>query len=152
LKEYGHWLAGEAARRFADKTRDVSEVLVDAELPLGELRLTVAYHDACHLVHGQKVRAQPRALLPPIPALTLIAIKASELCCGSGGICNRTETAMAEELGRMKIARIQESGARILTAGNPGCLLQIARHAREAGLALEVVHPVELLARALRES
>ena len=152
LKEYGHWLAEEAAQRFADKARDISEVLVDAELPLGELRLTVAYHDACHLVHGQKVRAQPRALLRRIPGLTLVDIKDSELCCGSAGIYNLTEPAMAEELGRMKIARIRESGARILTAGNPGCLLQIARHAREAGLDLEVVHPVELLARALRES
>ncbi len=152
LKEYGHWLAGDAAPRFADKARDISEVLVDAELPLGELRLTVAYHDACHLVHGQKVRAQPRALLRRIPGLTLVDIKDSELCCGSAGIYNLTEPAMAEELGRMKIARIRESGARILTAGNPGCLLQIARHAREAGLHLEVVHPVELLARALRES
>jgi glycolate oxidase iron-sulfur subunit len=152
LKEYGHWLAEEAAQRFADKARDISEVLVDAELPLGELRLTVAYHDACHLAHGQKVRVQPRALLGRIPGLTLVDIKDSELCCGSAGIYNLTEPAMAEELGRMKIARIRESGARILTAGNPGCLLQIARHAREAGLELEVVHPVDLLARALRES
>jgi glycolate oxidase iron-sulfur subunit len=151
LKEYGHWLAGEAAARFADKVRDISEVLVDADLPLRELRLTVAYHDACHLVHGQKVRAQPRTLLRRIPGLTLVDIQDSELCCGSAGIYNLTEPAMAEELGRMKIARIRESGARILTAGNPGCLLQIARHAREAGLELEVVHPVELLARALRE-
>ena len=152
LKEYGHWLPGEAAEGFASKARDITEVLVDSELPLGELRQTVAYHDACHLVHGQKVRAQPRELLRRIPGLTLVEIKDSELCCGSAGIYNLTEPAMAEELGRMKVARIRESGARIVTAGNPGCLLQIARHAREAGLDLEVVHPVDLLARALRES
>ena len=152
LKEYGHWRPGEAAEGFASKARDITEVLVDSELPLGELRQTVAYHDACHLVHGQKVRAQPRELLRRIPGLTLVEIKDSELCCGSAGIYNLTEPAMAEELGRMKVARIRESGARIVTAGNPGCLLQIARHAREAGLDLEVVHPVDLLARALRES
>ena len=51
----------------------------------------------------------------------------------------------------MKVERIRETGARIVTAGNPGCLLQIARHARERGVELEVVHPVDLLARALRE-
>jgi len=152
LKEYGHWLPGEAAEGFASKARDITEVLVDSDLPLGELRQTVAYHDACHLVHGQKVRAQPRELLRRIPGLTLVDIKDSELCCGSAGIYNLTEPAMAEELGRMKVARIRESGARVVTAGNPGCLLQIARHAREAGLDLEVVHPVDLLARALRES
>ena len=151
LKEYGHWLSGGTAESFAAKARDITEVLVDSELPLGELKQIVAYHDACHLVHGQKVRAQPRELLRRIPGLTLVDIRDSELCCGSAGIYNLTEPAMAEELGRMKVARIRESGARIVTAGNPGCLLQIARHAREAGLGLEVVHPVDLLARALRE-
>jgi hypothetical protein len=30
--------------------------------------------------------------------------------------------------------------------------MQIARHAREMGLELEVVHPVDLLARALRDA
>jgi glycolate oxidase iron-sulfur subunit len=151
IKEYGHWLPGEPGEGFAAKARDITEVLVDSELPLGELRATVAYHDACHLAHGQKVRSQPRELLRRIPGLTVIDIKDSELCCGSAGIYNLTEPAMAEELGRMKIARIRESGARLVTAGNPGCLLQIARHAREAGLDLEVVHPVDLLARALRD-
>jgi glycolate oxidase iron-sulfur subunit len=151
LKEYGHWLPGEDGEGFAAKARDITEVLIDSELPLGELRQTVAYHDACHLAHGQKVRVQPRELLRRIPGLTLVEIKDSELCCGSAGVYNLTEPAMAEELGRMKVARIRESGARMVTAGNPGCLLQIARHAREAGLDLEVVHPVDLLARALRE-
>ena len=152
LKEYGHWLSGEAAEAFAAKARDITEVLVDADLPLGELKQTVAYHDACHLAHGQKVRAQPRELLRRIPGLTVVDIKDSDLCCGSAGIYNLTEPAMAEELGRMKVARICESGARIVAAGNPGCLMQIARHAREMGLELEVVHPVDLLARALRDS
>jgi glycolate oxidase iron-sulfur subunit len=152
IKEYGHWLPGEAGEAFAAKARDITEVLVEADLPLRELRATVAYHDACHLAHGQKVRAQPRELLRRIPGLTVVDIKDSELCCGSAGVYNLTEPAMAEELGRMKVARIRESGARMVTAGNPGCLLQIARHAREAGLDLEVVHPVDLLARALRDS
>ena len=152
LKEYGHWLPGEIAEGFAAKARDITEVLIDSELPLGELRQTVAYHDACHLAHGQKVRAEPRELLRRIPGLTLVDIKDSELCCGSAGVYNLAEPAMAEELGRMKVARIRESGARMVTAGNPGCLLQIARHAREAGLDLEVVHPVDLLTRALRET
>jgi hypothetical protein len=62
-----HWLPGEAGEGFAAKARDISEVLIDAELPLGELRATVAYHDACHLAHGQKVRSQPRELLRRIP-------------------------------------------------------------------------------------
>ena len=58
---------------------------------------------------------------------------------------------MAGELGRRKAARIRESGARVITAGTPGCLMQIRQHCREAGLDVEVVHPVTLLARALEE-
>jgi glycolate oxidase iron-sulfur subunit len=152
LKEYGHWLPDENGPAFAAKVRDVTEVLLESDLPLGELKETVAYHDACHLVHGQKVRAQPRELLRRIPGLTVVDIKDSDLCCGSAGIYNLTEPAMAEELGRMKVERIRESGARIVAAGNPGCLIQIAKHARDLGMKLEAVHPVDLLARALRDA
>ena len=152
LKEYGHWLPGEASEAFSGKVRDISEVLVESDLPLGELTLTVAYHDACHLVHGQKVRAQPRELLRRIPGLTVVDIKDSDLCCGSAGIYNLTEPDMARTLGRMKVERIRETGARVVAAGNPGCLIQIAGHARAMGVELEVVHPVDLLARALRET
>jgi glycolate dehydrogenase iron-sulfur subunit len=150
LKEYGHWLPDEASQRFAGLVRDITEVLADADLPLGELRETVTYHDACHLAHGQKVRAQPRELLRRIPGLTLVDLKDSDLCCGSAGVYNLLEPEMAAELGRRKIERIRETGARVVAAGNPGCIMQIARQAAEAGLDLEVVHPVELLARALR--
>jgi glycolate oxidase iron-sulfur subunit len=152
MKEYGHWLPGEVSAVFSEKVRDISEVLVESDLPLGELRMTVAYHDACHLVHGQKVRAQPRELLRRIPGLTVVDIKDSDLCCGSAGIYNLTEPEMARTLGRMKVERIRETGARVVAAGNPGCLIQIAGHAREMGVELEVVHPVDLLARALRET
>ena len=151
LKEYGHWLGDGGAERFAGLVKDISEVLVDADLPLGELRETVTYHDACHLAHGQKVRAQPRELLRRIPGVTLVELTDSDLCCGSAGVYNLLETEMAAELGRVKLERIRETGARIVAAGNPGCIMQISQQALEAGLALEVMHPVTLLSRALRE-
>ncbi len=151
LKEYGHWLPGDAARLFAERVRDVSEVLAGRDLPLRAMPQTVSYHDACHLAHGQKIRAQPRELLRRIPGLTLVDLPDSELCCGSAGVYNLLEPEMAGELGRRKAARIRETGARVITAGNPGCLMQIHQHCREAGLDVEVVHPVTLLARALEE-
>jgi glycolate oxidase iron-sulfur subunit len=149
LKEYGHWLPDEAARRFGERVRDVSEVLAGCELPLGPLRQTVTYHDACHLAHGQRVRAQPRELLRRIPELTLVDLPDSDLCCGSAGVYNLLEPEMAGELGRRKATRIRETGAQVVTAGNPGCLMQIRQHCQEAGLGVEVAHPVTLLARAL---
>jgi glycolate oxidase iron-sulfur subunit len=151
MKEYAHWLPGETARHFTERVRDIAEVLVDCELPLRPLRETVTYHDPCHLVHGQRVRAEPRELLRRIPELSLVDLTDADLCCGSAGIYNLLEPEMADELGRRKTARIRETGARIVTAGNPGCLMQIRQHCRAQGLSVEAVHPVTLLARALEE-
>ena len=150
MREYGHWTRDEAAARLASRTRDVTELLADADLPLGPLPLTVTYHDACHLAHGQRVRAAPRALLAKIPELTVVPMADSELCCGSAGVYNILEPAMAERLLEHKIRRIIESGARTVVTGNPGCLLQIASGCRRRGVPVEVVHPVTLVARAAR--
>jgi glycolate oxidase iron-sulfur subunit len=150
MKEYGHWLPDAPdVLALADRTRDVSELLGDADLPLGRLDATATYHDACHLVHGQRLRREPRALLARIPGLRLVELPESELCCGSGGIYNLLEPEMADRLLAAKIERIVETGARIVVTGNPGCMLQIAKGARARGLELEVLHPVELLARAV---
>lgn len=151
LKEYGHWLPGVDVETFAAKVRDVTEVLVDAELALEPLPVTVTYHDPCHLVHGQRVKAPPRALLRRIPGLRLVELADSDLCCGSAGIYNVQQPEMAGELARRKVERIRESGARTVVSGNPGCLLQIAQESRRQGFELEVLHPVELLGRAVRD-
>jgi len=146
MKEYGHRIPELAP--FAGRVRDVTEVLAGADLRLGPLDLTVTYHDACHLVHGQRVRHEPRQLLGRIPGLRLVELGDSELCCGSAGVYNLLEPEMARELLDEKLARIAETGARVVAAANPGCLLQIAWGCRERGLDVAIVHPVELLARA----
>jgi glycolate oxidase iron-sulfur subunit len=147
LREAGHWLPDSPAARVAARVRDVTELLVDGELPLSPLRLTVTYHDACHLAHGQKVRAEPRTLLRRIPGVTLVELEDSDLCCGSAGLYNVLQPEMADRLLDLKLDRIAATGARVVVAGNPGCLLQIAKGARARGLDLELVHPVTLLAR-----
>ena len=152
LKEYGHWLDGDAAAMFSRKVRDISEVLIESDLPLGSIEATVTYHDACHLAHGQRIKSQPRDLLKRIPGLRLVELKESDLCCGSAGVYNLLEPGIAGQLGRRKAECIRATGASIVTAGNPGCLMQIARHCQAEGLHIEVAHPVSLLARALRES
>ena len=151
LKEYGHWLADPVMEAFAHKVRDVSELLIESDLPLRALSLRVTYHDACHLAHGQRIRAQPRDLLRRIPGLTLVDLNDAELCCGSAGVYNLLEPEIASDLGRRKAERIKETGASIVAAGNPGCLMQIAQHCRTLGVNVEVAHPVTLLARALEE-
>jgi glycolate oxidase iron-sulfur subunit len=149
LKEYGHWLGDREGREFSARARDVSEILADVDLPLRRLPVTVAYHDACHLAHGQRIREEPRRLLARIPGVRLVELEESDLCCGSAGVYNLVEPEVAAALGRRKAERVKASGARIVAAANPGCIMQIARHCRELGAPVEVAHPVSLLARAL---
>ncbi len=151
MKEYAHWLPQDArATALAARTRDVSELLVDADLPLKPVEAVATYHDACHLAHGQKIRGEPRDLLKRIPGLRLVDLPESDLCCGSAGVYNLLEPDMADRLLERKISSITATGATLLVAGNLGCLLQIAKGCRARGLDVEVLHPVELLARAVR--
>jgi len=148
MKDYGRFMAGEpAVEAFAAKVKDVSEVLLDAELPLTPLALTATYHDACHLAHAQRIRSEPRRLLGRIPGLRLVPLTDSDLCCGSAGVYNLLEPEVAGRLLAQKVDRIVETGAAAGVTGNPGCLMQIAKGCQERGLDLEVVHPVTLLAR-----
>jgi glycolate oxidase iron-sulfur subunit len=78
-----------------------------------------------------------------------VPLAESELCCGSAGVYNLLEPEMADRLLDLKVARIAETGARVVAAANPGCLLQIAKGCRRHGIEVEVRHPVELLARAV---
>lgn len=152
LKEYGHLLAddpvyAERARAFSARVKDISEFLVGLHLHYvpGEYAYTVAYHDACHLAHGQKIKQQPRQLLKSIPGLKLVDLKESDWCCGSAGIYNITNQDMASKLLDRKMEHIIASGASIIATGNPGCMMQIALGARERGLDLRIAHPIQLL-------
>ncbi|MBV8094066.1 MAG: (Fe-S)-binding protein, partial [Acetobacteraceae bacterium] len=155
LKEYPHVLpAAEsaAAARFVAKVRDISEFLVALGpiVPRNPLPMRVAYHDACHLCHAQQIREQPRKLLAMIPGLELVPIEESEVCCGAAGTYNLTQPEMSERLGHRKVAHIEATGAKVVTTGNVGCLLQITRYVKERGIPIQVAHPIDLLDRAYR--
>ncbi len=150
LKDYGHhWHDAEQPARTAwsFKVRDVNEFL--AELgpvrPEGEVRAIATYHDACHLLHAQKIRDAPRELLAQIPGLELRDLPETELCCGAAGTYNLTEPEMAGRLSRRKLENIRGTGATMCITANAGCALQIACEAREQGLRLRVVHPMQVL-------
>lgn len=152
LKQYGELLAddrryADRARAFSARVRDVTEFLAERALvpPSRRLPQRVTYHDACHLAHGQGVRAAPRALLAAIPGLELVELPESDVCCGSAGSYNLTEPEMAARLGARKAECIRASGAVCVAAANPGCILQIQGALRRAGLSVDVRHPIELL-------
>ncbi len=154
LKEYGHLLSDDpayAARAaaFAARVKDVSEFLASIDLvpPTVPVPMRVTYQDACHLVHGQGIRNQPRALLRQIPGLELIEMKDSDVCCGSAGIYNLTHYDISVELLDQKMANLLATGAEAVVAPNPGCSMQLAFGARRARVELQQLHVVDLLAR-----
>ena len=109
--------------------------------------LVVAYHDACHMIHGQGISHQPRQLLETIPHLQLREATEAGVCCGSAGIYNLVQPDEAAELGRIKAADLSGTGASVIASANIGCSLQLRRHLPATSQTAVVNHPMELLAR-----
>lgn len=153
MKEYGRLLAHEPSWResagvFASRVRDISEFLVDHgfQPPDSTVRVRVAYHDACHLAHGQGIRSQPRELLRTIPGVELVELEESDRCCGSAGVYNITNPGLARKLLERKWQFIEKAGVDAIVTGNPGCLAWIRQAAEERGSKVRVVHTARFLA------
>src|SRR5690606_24867391 len=119
---------------------------IDLEPPEGEIRRRATYHDACHLAHGQGIRAEPRRLLSMIPGLELVPLRDSEMCCGSAGMYSLLQPDMSARLLAQKVAAIMATGADVGATGNPRWAMQISQGLRQHKGATEVKPPVELLA------
>jgi glycolate oxidase iron-sulfur subunit len=158
MKEYQGLLAADPAwaaraRAFSAKVRDVSELLAELgepRAPRQPIRARVVYHDACHLAHGQGVRAQPRALLQAIPGVELLTPAESEICCGSAGIYNLVQPEPAAQLGARKARNIAALDPDMIATANPGCTLQISAAARVLGYKWPVFHPIQLVDASIR--
>jgi len=150
LKEYPHILEGAAG--FSSRVKDISEFLATTRLA-SRLRVPlnkrVGYDDPCHLIHGQRIKTEPRQLLKAIPGIDFVEVEGADQCCGSAGIYNIVQNDLSMAILDAKMEQIRKAGLDILATGNPGCMFQFRYGARRAGLNLEVLHPVELLARAL---
>lgn len=160
LKEYGQILAADPqyaqrAQAFAAQVADVQEFLVRVGLtaplhPLQAEPVTVVYQDACHMLHGQRISQQPRALLRQIPGVTLREPVDAALCCGSAGIYNMLQPEVAQELGRQKVENLLATGADLIASANIGCYVQIGHHLERQGKAVPVLHPMQLLDQAIQ--
>jgi glycolate oxidase iron-sulfur subunit len=157
LHEYPLILAGtehaDASKKLAKQSMDISVYLIRlnciAQPPLSQT-LRIAYHDACHLSHGQGVRDAPRNLLRKIKGVELIELAQTEICCGSAGTYNLDQPDIANQLGREKAQQIIDAKPDIVALGNIGCLIQIRQHLQELGYNIPVLHTVEILQRAYR--
>lgn len=151
MKEYGDLLRDDPdyhkkASTFSAQVRDISELLVEQgfEAPTGRLDRQVTYHDACHLCHAQKVRAQPRQLLSAIKGLSMVEMPDADRCCGSAGVYNLTHPDMAGQLLERKIADIPKQASAVVM-GNPGCMIQIRAGLVAHDDATPVLHTIQLL-------
>jgi glycolate oxidase iron-sulfur subunit len=150
LKEYPVLIDG--AVEFSSKVKDIAEFLVSTrifERLKKPLTRRVGYDDPCHLIHGQGIKLEPRKLLEAIPGIQLIEVEGADQCCGSAGIYNITQNELSMEILNRKMEKIQKANIEVLATGNPGCMFQFRYGAKKFGMNLEVVHPVELLARSL---
>jgi glycolate oxidase iron-sulfur subunit len=156
LKEYDHLFSenepehAEAAA-FGSKVRDVTEFLAGLGLAanLKTMEGRVTYQDSCHLLHGQKVREAPRQLLRAIPGMEFVELPYSDICCGSAGIYNVTQTDASMELLAEKMEYAKNTRAQLIATANPGCLLQMRAGVEIHGTGQEVLHVLELIDRAL---
>jgi glycolate oxidase iron-sulfur subunit len=146
VKDYGSMFRddpvyAQRAREVVAMTRDVTELMTELGLAATARPQTrrVAYHAACSLQHGQSIRKQPKELLAAA-GFEVIEPPESHLCCGSAGIYNVTQPAIAERLRDRKVRNLASVSPEVIATGNIGCIVQIA-----AGTTTPVVHTVELL-------
>src|SRR5437867_808783 len=155
LKEYGWLLKDDAkwrdrAERFASRVRDATEYLAAVGLVArpGAMRVRATYDDPCHLLHGQKIKDQPRELLRAIPGLELLPLVEADMCCGSAGTYNVTQPALSKALLERKVEHVVASGANMLVTANPGCQMQIDAGLRAARANVPVMHVMDVLDKA----
>ena len=146
VKDYGYMLRNdpewaERAARVAALARDITEYVAALGLarPVTETGQRVAYHSACSMQHGQRVRSQPVELLAAA-GFTVLDIPEGHLCCGSAGTYNLLQPALARALRDRKLANIASTAPDLVATGNIGCITQLA-----TGATVPVVHTIELL-------
>jgi glycolate oxidase iron-sulfur subunit len=144
VKDYGHMFRNdplsEDATRVSGIAMDISELLVQLDLPEGaDKGLTVAYHAACSLQHGQKIKSHPKDLLKRV-GFSVLEPADSHLCCGSAGTYNLMQPEISGQLKQRKVSTLEAKNPDVIAAGNIGCMMQIG-----SGTDVPILHTVELL-------
>jgi glycolate oxidase iron-sulfur subunit len=144
IKDYGHMLRldpayAEKAKAISAKAKDVTEFLIAQNLPEAKGGLRLAYHSACSMQHGQKIKTEPQRLQRRA-GFTVLEVPEGHLCCGSAGTYNILQPELAAKLRDRKVANIESLAPQAVATGNIGCITQIG-----LGTQIPIVHTVELL-------
>ena len=132
------------------RVRDITEWLAEVGLPepKKEVKARVAYQDACHLAHAQRIRKQPRDLIRSVPGVQLVEMRHPEICCGAAGLYSTLEPAMSNRILQEKLDDLLTTQADIVVSANPGCHMQLEAGLKARGEKMKVQHVTELLASA----
>jgi glycolate oxidase iron-sulfur subunit len=145
IKDYGHMLKDDPsyaakAARVSALAKDITEYLATLTLnPTRETGLTVAYHSACSMQHGQKITDTPKVLLRAA-GFKVKDVPEAHICCGSAGVYNILQPEIAGQLRERKVRNIERTKPDVIAAGNIGCMTQIGK-----GTGIPIVHTAELL-------
>ena len=144
IKDYGHMLRlepayAEKAKAISARAKDITEFLIAQDLPEAKGGLKLAYHSACSMQHGQKIRTEPQRLLRRA-GFTVMEVPEGHLCCGSAGTYNILQPEIASKLRDRKVANIESLVPQAIATGNIGCMTQIG-----LGTSIPILHTIELL-------
>jgi glycolate oxidase iron-sulfur subunit len=144
IKDYGHMLRLDAAYTkkaevISAKAKDITEFLGTLDLPQGNMKMRLAYHSACSMQHGQKIKTLPQQLLRRA-GFDAHDVPEGHLCCGSAGTYNILQPEISAQLRDRKIGNIQSTDPQAVATGNLGCMTQL-----QSGLGVPILHTVELL-------
>ncbi|SMR70937.1 glycolate oxidase iron-sulfur subunit [Aliiroseovarius halocynthiae] len=143
VKDYGFMFRNdrlaEDAAAVSGMAKDISELLMELDVPTADMGQRVAYHSACSLQHGQQVKTHPKTLLKRA-GYEVVEPADPHLCCGSAGTYNLMQPEISKELQKRKVTNLEAKTPDIISAGNIGCMIQIG-----SGTGIPVVHTVELL-------
>ena len=144
VKDYGHMFRNDPlaadAKRVSDIAMDISELLAQLDLPEGPKQdLTVAYHAACSLQHGQQVKSAPKDVLKKL-GFSIVEPSDPHLCCGSAGTYNLLQPEISAQLKARKVKTLEAKSPDLIAAGNIGCMMQIG-----SGTEVPIVHTIELV-------
>ena len=149
------------AAELARKVEDLSEFLVkrghlallhratgrgeDSASDTRSGKAKVTYHEACHIKWKQGVGEAPRKILRGIDDIEFVEMDGADTCCGLGGYFGIAHPDLRLALLAKKVDAIRRSGADIVTAACPGCLVQIMDGLRRENLPVKVVHLAQLI-------
>jgi glycolate dehydrogenase iron-sulfur subunit len=157
LKEYANYLEDDGtAPPFSARVMDINRFMVEISWPsdvsFRPLAKRIAVHDPCSLTNVLRQEDKPYALLARIPGAEIIPLAENSVCCGAAGTYHLTQPLIARQLRAPKIADLERLAADILVTSNSGCAMYLAAGLRDAGLAMEVTHPVVLLERQMESA